>query len=243
MAAGGEMTLGSLLSGVGGFDLGWERSGGKIAWQVERDPYRRAVLARQWPCVPRFDDLLRLYPGSLLPADCLTLDCPTHRYRTAHPLFQKACQIVAALRPRFVLMQMVIAARYRDDGQDWDPVREALQVLGYRIAPVQCSYAAPDRRMYWERQFVLGYRDTIPPLVWPGVNARMHQGPPEAPDCLNYGQAREGDIVAGEADWLFPAGWTEVPGATVEQRCRAVMDSTPVDVGEWWGKALGEKTE
>jgi len=43
------MKVGSLFSGVGGFDLGLERAGMEIAWQVEIDPQSRSVLRHHWP--------------------------------------------------------------------------------------------------------------------------------------------------------------------------------------------------
>lgn len=51
------MRVGSTFSGVGGLDLGLDRAGHSLAFQVESDPYRRAVLARHWPDVPRYDDV------------------------------------------------------------------------------------------------------------------------------------------------------------------------------------------
>lgn len=35
------MTVGSLFAGIGGFDLGFERAGFEIRWQVEIDPFCR----------------------------------------------------------------------------------------------------------------------------------------------------------------------------------------------------------
>jgi DNA (cytosine-5)-methyltransferase 1 len=55
------MRVGSLFSGVGGFDLGLERAGHDIAFQVENDPFCQRVLAARWPGVDRLDDVRSVY--------------------------------------------------------------------------------------------------------------------------------------------------------------------------------------
>lgn len=55
------LTVGSLFSGIGGFDLGLERTGHmRTLWFCEQNPYRRAVLAKHWPGVPIHDDVRAL---------------------------------------------------------------------------------------------------------------------------------------------------------------------------------------
>lgn len=45
----------SLFSGIGGFDLGFDRAGMECVLQVEKDEKARAVLAHHWPNVPRME--------------------------------------------------------------------------------------------------------------------------------------------------------------------------------------------
>ncbi len=58
------MNVGSLFSGVGGFDLGFERAGMRTLWFCEQDPYCQRVLARHWPGVPCHPDVRSLVADS-----------------------------------------------------------------------------------------------------------------------------------------------------------------------------------
>ena len=52
------LTVGSLFAGVGGLEAGLELAGlGPVLWQAELDPCARAVLAKHWQDVPRYDDI------------------------------------------------------------------------------------------------------------------------------------------------------------------------------------------
>jgi DNA (cytosine-5)-methyltransferase 1 len=51
------LTFGSLFAGIGGIDLGLERTGMRCEWQVEIDDYATRVLTKHWPDVPKFRDV------------------------------------------------------------------------------------------------------------------------------------------------------------------------------------------
>lgn len=55
------MTLGSLFAGIGGFDLAATRVGWDVRWQVEIDPFARAVLEKHWPHVHRPADVRKVH--------------------------------------------------------------------------------------------------------------------------------------------------------------------------------------
>lgn len=79
------MTVGSLFSGIGGFDLGFTRAGFDIAWQVELDPKKRAVLEHWWPSVERFTDITTLQESDLAAVDVVTAGFPCQEISTAGP--------------------------------------------------------------------------------------------------------------------------------------------------------------
>jgi DNA (cytosine-5)-methyltransferase 1 len=63
------MRVGELFAGIGGFGLGLERAGARVAWQVEIDAQARAVQARHWPGVQRFNDVREVGAGTLEAVD------------------------------------------------------------------------------------------------------------------------------------------------------------------------------
>jgi DNA (cytosine-5)-methyltransferase 1 len=55
------MTHGSLFSGIGGIDLGFEWAGIETKWQVEIDPYCRELLGKRFPNAKQFEDVKDIY--------------------------------------------------------------------------------------------------------------------------------------------------------------------------------------
>jgi DNA (cytosine-5)-methyltransferase 1 len=132
----------SLFAGIGGFDLGLERTGGfeTVAF-CEIDPFCRRVLAKHWPEVPCYDDVREL-SADRLAADGIAIDAicggfPCQDISEAGKrvgiagersgLWSQFARLIGELRPRFVLVENVAALARRGLGV----VLADLAALGY----------------------------------------------------------------------------------------------------------------
>lgn len=134
----GSFSIGSLFSGIGGLELGLEWAGvGHTVWQVEREPFCRAVLAKHWPDAERFDDVTTVGAHNLAPVEviCGGFPCQDISYAgrgaglagERSGLWYEYARIVRELRPRFVVVENVSALLTRG----LDAVLGTLASLGY----------------------------------------------------------------------------------------------------------------
>lgn len=156
------MAFGSLCAGIGGFDLGLERAGMVCAWQVERNPFRRAVLASHWPAVERFEDVRQVGTWNLRPVDlvCGGFPCQPHslagKLRGADDernLWPEFARIAGELRPRWCLFENVPGIRRTI----LDEVLADLEGLGYAVGAVVLPACAVDAPHVRERVFVVAH--------------------------------------------------------------------------------------
>ena len=110
-------TVGSLFAGIGGFDLGVERAGCQVDWQVELDPWCRKVLAKHWPEVPRYEDIKTVGAHNLKPVDWIVGGFPCQDLSTAGKqkglqgdrsgLWWQMRRVIGELRPEVVIVENV----------------------------------------------------------------------------------------------------------------------------------------
>jgi DNA (cytosine-5)-methyltransferase 1 len=138
------MIVGSLFSGAGLLDAGLHQAGHEHAWFVEREPDRRALLARRWPGRPVHDDVRTVGAHHLEPVDCIAGGFPCKGASTAgkrtglaHPetaLWAEFARIVGELRPRYVVIENVANILALHDGAVWGTVLGDLAALGFDVA-------------------------------------------------------------------------------------------------------------
>ena len=149
-----------LFSGIGGFSLGLERTGGfETAAFCEIEAFPRKVLAKHWPDVPCYDDV-RTLTAERLAADGVGVDVicggfPCQDISTAgngaglagerSGLWSEIARLVGELAPQFVIVENVAALLSRGLGD----VLGDLAALGYD-AEWHCipasAIGAPHRR-------------------------------------------------------------------------------------------------
>jgi len=108
-----------LFSGIGGFSLGLERSGGfKTVAFCEIEPFCRKVLKKHWPEVPCYDDV-RTLTAERLAADgigvdaicggfpCQPFSTASRGRRVAPDLWPHMLRLVEQIRPSVVIAENV----------------------------------------------------------------------------------------------------------------------------------------
>lgn len=160
------LTFISLFAGIGGLDLGLERSGMRCVAQVEIDDYACKVLAKHWPDVARYGDVRTVGSHNLPHADLICGGFPCQDISNAGKragidgersgLWSEYARIVGELRPRYVLIENVAALL----GRGLDRVLCDLAALRYD-AEWHCipaaAVGAPHRR---DRVFLVAYTNT-----------------------------------------------------------------------------------
>ena len=114
-----------LFSGIGGFSLGLERTGGfeTVAF-CEIEPFPRRVLAKHWPEVPCYEDVTKL-TGDILKRDGISVDVITGGFPcqdlstagkqrgmgegTRSGLWSEIVRLIGELQPRYVIVENVAA--------------------------------------------------------------------------------------------------------------------------------------
>ena len=116
MTKSSKLTVGSLFTGIGGIDLGLERAGMEIKWQVENNEFCIQVLEEHWPTVRRFTDVRELSGSSLEAVDvicggfpCQPVSVAGRRAAQADPrwLWPEFARLVVEIRPKYVIVENV----------------------------------------------------------------------------------------------------------------------------------------
>lgn len=156
------ITYGSLFSGIGGIDLGFDRAGMKCLWQVEIDDYATSVLEKHWPDVRRFNNVKTVGSHNLATVDVICGGFPCQPHSVAgkrkgadddRNLWPEYLRIITELRPTWVVGENVpgIITTYLNT------VLSDLESEGYSTQTFNLPAAAFDANHRRERIFIVAH--------------------------------------------------------------------------------------
>lgn len=133
--------IGSLFSGIGGFELGLERAipNSQTIWQVEQDKFCQKILKKHWPEAIIYDDVRNINKNNVESIDILCGGFPCQdisiagngkgiiKNETRSGLWWEMHRIIDELGPRIAIMENVPAITFRGG---WDVVGSLAQI-GY----------------------------------------------------------------------------------------------------------------
>lgn len=140
----------SLFAGIGGFDLGLERTGGfeTVAF-CEIEPFQRAVLRKHWPLVVQFDDIRSL---GRVDCDVICGGFPCQKFSTASrgrrvaaDLWPEMARVIALNNPTYAIAENVSEHAIQAAAND-------MRALGYTVTIRNISghdCGAPHGRSRW----------------------------------------------------------------------------------------------
>ena len=144
------MKLASFFTGIGGFDLGFERAGAEVVFQCEIDTHCQQVLRRHWPKVPLHGDILNLEPGEIPNADIWSAGWPCQDLSNGNSqraglggsrsgLIFRFIELARAVQPRWLILENVSGILSADNGSALESVVNAMEEIGYLGGWTTCN--------------------------------------------------------------------------------------------------------
>jgi DNA (cytosine-5)-methyltransferase 1 len=227
---GRGVNVGSLFAGIGGFDLGLERAGMRVRWQVEAEPFRRAVLRAHWPEVRQYDDVravvdpepVEVLAGGFPCEDVSHIGLRAGIGGVKSGLWTEYARLIRQLRPRYVIVENVAGLL---TGGGMGRVLGDLAAIGYD-AEWDCvpaaAVGAPHLRA---RVWILAY---------PALDG---DGPPQEP--IFAGRDKPGDCSWWQTEPRVGRVADGLPNRV--DRLAALGDSLVPQIAEWIGQRILER--
>ena len=166
-----QLTLGSLFSGSGGFELAGILADMRPVWNSDIEPFAIRVTTMRLPDVKHYGDVSTLNGAELEPVDVITFGSPCQDLSIAgkragihdgerSSLFFQAIRIIREMRdatngekPRFIVWENVPGAYTSNGGEDFKAVLDAIVGIVEEKAP---SVPSPEKGRWPSADVLVG---------------------------------------------------------------------------------------
>lgn len=136
------MQVASFFSGIGGFDLGFERAGMQVVFQCEIDDFCQKILKRHWPHIPLHEDITKLTAAAIPSAELWCAGWPCQDLSSANTdrpglqgkrsgLFYSFLELAAEVQPKWLVLENVPGLLSAEQGTALEAAIDALEEVGY----------------------------------------------------------------------------------------------------------------
>jgi len=142
-----EITVNSFFSGIGGFDLAFEKMGFKIEFQCEINEFCINILNKHWPDVKLEKDISKIDAKSIPKVDIWCGGFPCQDVSVARGskgrdglngknsgLFYEFFKLIELKKPEILLIENVTGLLNSHNGNDFKIIIQSLTKLGYGVS-------------------------------------------------------------------------------------------------------------
>lgn len=163
------MKIGSLFSGIGGIDLGFQQAGFKVAWANEYDKNACKTYRHNFPDTHLFEcDIQNLSADNLENVDIITAGFPCQPFSVCGKqqgfkdnrgkLFFEIMRIADALQPPVIFLENIANLTEHDNGKTFNVIHNELASRNYIIRYIiadACNYGIPQHRT---RTYIVAFK-------------------------------------------------------------------------------------
>jgi DNA (cytosine-5)-methyltransferase 1 len=199
------LTVGSLFSGIGGFDLGLERAGMKVIWQSEIETFASRVLKKHWPDVPNLGDITKVDWSKVERPNVICGGYPCQPFsqagkrggaNDARHLWPAMHNAICVLRPRYALMENVRGHLSLGFGRVLGDLAEIGYDAEWQVIPA-AAVGAPHKR---DRVFIVAYANNS--KLGDDNNRRSNQVTNATRSKVFVTHSSSGSARRTNSDWL-----------------------------------------
>jgi DNA (cytosine-5)-methyltransferase 1 len=142
-----KLSVNSFFSGIGGFDLGFEKVGFEVIYQCEINNFCRQILEKHWPHIKLDSDITKISSKTIPTADIWCGGFPCQDVSVARGamgrdglngknsgLFYNFLDLIKTSLPEVLIIENVTGLLSSHGGRDFKIIIESLTHLGYGVS-------------------------------------------------------------------------------------------------------------